>query len=127
MGPTAVRTSPPSSRPAAADLDEPRSPANAIFQVTILAALVAAGFALWLACDPRRWYSARQLTLLAVFVALACIPAINARARAWLDAIRNPSPRRRLIITGCITVAAGLYLLLLTFLERQVHFPRFHD
>src|SRR5436309_12463039 len=122
MGAPAVRTSPLSARPTVADFPESRSPTKAFLQIAIVAALLAAGVALWLACDPRRWYSPRQLALLAAFIALACIPAINARARAWLHAIRNPSPRRRLIFSACIATAAGLYLLLLTYLERQVHF-----
>src|SRR5258706_14233381 len=109
MGPTAVRTSPSSFRPPAAALDESRSLAKAAFQLALMVALIAAGFALWLACDPRRWYSARQLTLLAVFVALPCIPPIIARALAWFDAIPTPSPRRPCVITRFFAGAAGLY------------------
>lgn len=89
--------------------------------------LLVAGCCFWFAYDGRRDYTPLQMQTLGLFVVLACVPAVNAKTHAALEALRNPIPRRRALVALCIAFAAGLYLFILVILEHQTHYPRFHD
>src|SRR5688500_16196853 len=89
--------------------------------------LLIFGVQVWLVVGRGEWGSPLQLQLCIGALSLAAIPPIRRRIGRFLDRLRRPSPRARVITAAAIFVIACVYLPLTAARQQRNFYPESHD
>ncbi|MEA2734959.1 MAG: hypothetical protein QOE14_1410 [Humisphaera sp.] len=89
--------------------------------------LLVVGVEIWLVIGRGQYGSSPPLHVMIPLIAVASLPPVYRRVANWLERLRHPSPRARMITALAVFAAATTFLIWTGFYQDRNLFPRVHD
>jgi hypothetical protein len=100
---------------------------SAAARTIVVILLFVLGVQLWLVTGRGEWGNLPGPIVWTAVLLAALLPPANRRVAAALQSIARPSPRRRLVISFVLAIAAGAYLYFTAVRQQRDFFLKIHD